>query len=799
MTDQYSVDDILEEINRKRQAGAETPKPAAPKMPDLPAAPPIDTRATRIDLPAVKTEKPADDPFATRVMESARPAKAPSAAPSYSIDDSIDITALFGDDERLRRLRAQKAAQSEKPAAPSSAELADTAVFEPPEDSRAAASPAAPAAPPRPAAGKAPFIITIDDDDDDEIEFSPQDRGEPEPKKERRARRAAEKKAARAEQKARRKAEKRAAKSDRAETAPAAASKIEYRSPDDADSVRTQLSRLRGSLLSRLIVTGVCFVFSLYLTLCNLQPLPLLAPLCPENNMTLYLVTCLVPLFLAALVAAPVLVNGFSGLFTRRASHDTPAALCVFSVFAHTIALIASGSFAVGKTALYPSVAVITLFFNTLGKLLMVSRIRRNFAVVSSGSDLVGEYLLQGGDLARHLTGLLDEEELGVVYPARVGFAENFLALSYSPDYSERMCRSTAPLMLIFSLISSLLCAFVFRQGAIGGLSVFCVMLCLSSALSETLVGNLPLWRASGVLTKEGAFVAGYAASDSLGDMDAIVVDANELYPAGSAILHGIKAFRQDRIDSAILYAASILNASDGVLRDAFLETVGGKTGVLHPVSALKGEEGGLAATVDAHAVLFGSRAFLMTNGVALPPPETEEKYVKTGRDPLWLAEDGEAIALFVVSYRVSRSVEQKLHLLAKKQIQLALISTDPNLTPARIEEDYGFPSALITPVAPERREECLQLCRPRLRADACAMSIAGSRVRLRLLAALHTLRSSIRLGTLIQTAGLLFGYALSALLAFLGSVGSLGFGQILVYQLFWLIAASLFPTLMRF
>ena len=71
--------------------------------------------------------------------------------------------------------------------------------------------------------------------------------------------------------------------------------------------------------------------------------------------------------------------------------------------------------------------------------------------------------------------------------------------------------------------------------------------------------------------------------------------------------------------------------------------------------------------------------------------------------------------------------------------------------------------------------------------------------MRLRLLAALHTLRSSIRLGTLIQTAGLLLGYALGALLAFLGSAGSLGFSQILIYQLFWLAAAVIFPTLMRF
>jgi|GEM_PF-6657468 len=779
------------------------PKAAEPASPQREAAAKnADLSSTRVMEPVHPAQPKAAEPVSpqreaaakdadlssTRVMEPVRPAQPkaaePQAAPpAYPMDDSIDITALFAATVGAGRRLSDRPAGDEPPAAAAPAE----------------AEPAAAARPAVDRGEKMPFIVTIDEDNEDDLSslLPPE---EPAPTE--RERRAAEKKAARMEKAESRRKKKEAAVPE-AEEAPSlsiAPDATEYRTAQDVHTVRDELAYLHRTLRTRLVVVGICFALSLYLSLCNLYPLPLFTAVCPETNMTAYLVVCLAPLFLAAAFSYPVLGNGVISLFTRRAGHDTPAALCVFAVLAHTIALLASGSFSVARSDLYPAVAVLTLAANAFGKLRMVRRIECNFAVLTSGDELIGENLLRGGELAERLTGLHGEEDLALVYPARIGFAENFLSQSYSEDYSERMCRVAAPLMLIFSALSSLLCWLVFKQGPLGGVTVFCAMLCMSSALSETLVGNLPLWRAAKALTQEGAIITGYAVTDELGEMDAAAVDACELYPAGAAVLHGIKAFRQDRIDSAIVDAASVLNASDGVLRDVFLETIGGRSELLRPVSRLSYEQGeGLCAEVDGRKVLLGSRDLLLAHGVPVISADVEAKYVKEGRAPLYLAEDGEPTALFVVGYRVSKHVANKLHALAKKGIRLVVHSTDPNLTPERLERDFGYPAELAAFVPPSLRGEYLDLCRPRERAQAGALSVRGSRVRLRLLAALHTLRASIRLGTLIQTAGLLFGYALTALLAFFGSVGSLGFVQILLYQFFWLAAAIGLPALMRF
>ena len=574
----------------------------------------------------------------------------------------------------------------------------------------------------------------------------------------------------------------------------------EYTDRSEIPSVKDELSSLSTSLVIRLIVTGVCFAFTLYVSLCNIYPLPFIPALCPENNMTAYLVTCFVPLIFACIASYPVLGNGIITLFTGKAGHDTPAALCALAVIGHTIALIASGSFEIKSGALYPAVAALTLFMNAVGKLMMIRRIERNFSVASSESELIAEMMMPDEDLAETLMEGQGFEEAEVVCAAGAGFPEKFLAISYSPDYSDMFCRIASPLLLGFGAMSSLIAWFVFKQGPTGGLTVFCVMMCIASALTETLVGNLPLYRASKTLSKEGAFVAGYASIEEFDEMNAVALDANELYPSGAAVLHGIKAFAQSRIDEAILDAASVMCSVDGVLKDVFLDTIGQKTDILKPVTSIRYEEQkGICAKVNGRNVLIGNRDLMQAHGISMPSRDYEAKFIKGDRDILYLANSGEVTAMFVLSYRVSRSVARWISSLAKRDLSLIVHSTDPNITARKIAKDYGFPEEYIKVVPADMRERYLAATSGRESVPAFAMSIAGRRTRLRLLAALPTLRQSVRLGTILQIAGLILGYAIVAFLAFFGSIGTMGFIQVLIYQAFWAVIVLLLPLTQKF
>ena len=56
--------------------------------------------------------------------------------------------------------------------------------------------------------------------------------------------------------------------------------------------------------------------------------------------------------------------------------------------------------------------------------------------------------------------------------------------------------------------------------------------------------------------------------------------------------------------------------------------------------------------------------------------------------------------------------------------------------------------------------------------------------------------KSSILLGTLLQGIGMLAGYGLIAFLAFTGSLSSLTFALVLIYQLIWTLLTILLPGL---
>ncbi len=574
----------------------------------------------------------------------------------------------------------------------------------------------------------------------------------------------------------------------------------EYQTPADVRDVRADILSIKRGLSTRLLITGGCAVLLLYLALCNLYPLPLLNPICPEVDMRVFMMLNLVVFVVSALAANAVIGGGLVSLFTLKADHDTPAALCTLAVIAHGVALIMNpDQIHTGQSNFYFVVAGLTLFANTIGKRMMITRIERNFAVVSVDAQRTGEYLLSGDKLADKLAEGQGFSEPAIAYPVKVGFPEKFLKLSYSDDYSENFSRYIAPIFLLFAVGLSLVCWLVFEHSLLEAFTIFCVVLCMASPLTPTIVGNLPLLRAAKRLSGEGAFISGYEAVETFEDMNCVAVDSSELYPVGAVEMHGIKAFAQSRIDEAILDAASLMSQVDGLLKNIFMEMIGNKNDILKPVTDVVYKDGkGLSAQVGDKMVLIGNRALMSAHGVEMPSQDYEKKYVKGDREILYLANSGEVTAMFVLSYRPNPEVAKWLRVLAKKELSLIVHATDPNITPRKIAADYHYPEEFIQLVPSDLRERYLALTAPRERAKAYMMSLPGAAARLRALAAIHTLKQAMVVGTVLQMASLVLGYALVAFLAFTGAVSAMGFGQLIIFQLFWAFAVALIPNLKK-
>ena len=568
----------------------------------------------------------------------------------------------------------------------------------------------------------------------------------------------------------------------------------EYNSPSDAQRVRRDILDIKRILSTRTLITGGCFIVLLYLAFCNLYPLPLLNAICPEVDMRWFLIINLVFLFVSAIVSNAVIGSGLISLFTFNSDHDTPAALCTLAVIAHGVSLIVQpDKLAVGDGGFFFCIAALTLFTNAVGKRMMAVRIERNFSIASIDATRTGEYMLKDDAFSTQLTEGQGFESPALAYPAKVDFPDKFLSVSYSDEYSENLGKITTPLFLLFGAVLGIISCTIFDLSAMEAFGIFCAVICMSSPLTTTMIGNFPLLRAANKLTESGAFISGYEAIEQFEDLNSVALDSTDLYPSGSVVLHGIKAFAKSRIDEAIVDAASVMCKADGLLKDIFLDMIGNKPKLLKQVDSIEYyDQQGISAKVNRSVVLIGNRDLMSANNIVMPSLDYEQKFIKEGQDILYLANSGEVVALFVLGYKPSNDMRQQLARMAKKDFALIVKSIDPNITESKIAEDYGYPKEFIKiiPAALHGRYE--RLTAPREKDKAYIMSLAGAPARLRALLAAQAVKQSIMLSTILQLIGLILGYAIVAFLAFSGTVHSISFLSLIIYQLFW-CAAVLF------
>lgn len=146
--------------------------------------------------------------------------------------------------------------------------------------------------------------------------------------------------------------------------------------------------------------------------------------------------------------------------------------------------------------------------------------------------------------------------------------------------------------------------------------------------------------------------------------------------------LRGIKTFQKERIDLAILYAASILVEGCDTLRDIFLGVVEGKRDMLYPVENLVTEVGyGFLGWIDNNRVIVGSREMMARHDIEIPSMDYEKRYTGDDKQPIYLAVAGRLFGMFLVSYGPDEDMAETVEELRHAGISLLVKSSDFNVT----------------------------------------------------------------------------------------------------------------------
>ena len=574
----------------------------------------------------------------------------------------------------------------------------------------------------------------------------------------------------------------------------------DYENPADAPLVQQDLDRLRLTTAIRTGVSAVAGLVLLYLGLAvGDSPLPAIAAVEPAVAPLAYLAVNLVLLVVACAVNWRVFWNGIRGLWGAP-TPDSVLALAGVGALAQLLVLMMNAeAFEADKITLFAAPAALLLCFGALGKYLMSGVISRNFALVSTGSEHVAAFRLEDEELCTHLAEGLGEPEPCLVASRPTTLVEGFLRRSFSVRASDRTLQRMSWVLAGAALFTALIALFS-KQGLAMAFTAFAGTLCLGGPASATLLAAVPGMLMQKSAARVGAVVPGWSSIEELSGANMIVVGAKDLFPAKSVRLHGIKTFEKERIDLAILYAASVLIAGCDTLRDVFMNIIQGKTNILFPVESLENDPGfGFTAWVKDKRVIIGNRAMMEKQGVEIPSLDYENRYTKGKKQPIYLAVSGRLFGMFLVSYKANEQAAHVLESLNRQGVSVLVKSDDFSLTTSLISQIYGLEEGSVKVLSGAERHALAPVTEYQQYSPGCMAHIGSFASFVGGLLAAAGAASAERTSSLVQAAGILVSVVLAVLLAFTGGMAALALPALVLYQAAWAVLTLMIPMLKRY
>lgn len=573
----------------------------------------------------------------------------------------------------------------------------------------------------------------------------------------------------------------------------------DYTSPEDAKSISFELRGDMRELSMRMMITGVCTAL---LALVNLIfGGQFAAGGDAGQKPVVYVILSVILLGVAVGVCYRTIGNGLKALFAFNANSDSAAAVAAVAVGVQTLlSVFFPRELVDGELHLYGVLLAAILFVNSAGKLCMLRRIHSNFRFVTSREDKYSLRLYDDYNTSLKMAKDAVAEKPVIAYQCRAGFLKRFLELSYTPDPSESASQVLAPMGLIASLVLCIACLLITRSVPTA-LSAFAAACCACVAVANMAAANLPISRLCKTARRAGAMVVGYEAVDRLGDVNAVLVDAEELFPRGTVVLGGIKTFG-DRAgaEEAIMAASALMRETGGPLSGVFDQVISENEDALPQVEDFTYEDGGgIVGQVDGKTVYIGSRALLINHHIEVPAREEESQFTAGNKSVIYIAVGGSIAALLVLTYTADRRRKNELQRLEDSGVSILVRTTDPNVTGALVSRLFGIDAASVSVLEGQTAATAQQLLEGTVaRADALAATKGRVESMMSVISACVAQKRTISLVVAVQNAAVVLGFVLVAFLACFGGMSQLTSLVLFLFQAFWVLVVLLLPKLRK-
>ena len=573
----------------------------------------------------------------------------------------------------------------------------------------------------------------------------------------------------------------------------------DYTGEEDEQSIRYELNSNIKKLFFRSLISGVIAAVAVLITAAaRIFPDAIIGaiPVAPAA----YAVFNFLLIGSSIVLNRVAMISGLTPLLKFTGNSDTAVAVAGASAVLQTlVSFFCLGDMSGFNVNYYSTVVLLAFFANNLGKLFLLLRVRDNFRFVSSKGQKYAAKIYNDENVANKMLSGTPADRTLIAYQHKTKFPSNFLKISYAPDPSEDLASKMAPVTTIAAAAIALLYG-VIKLDFADAVNTFSLITALGIPVATLLAVNLPVRRLCKKLIGYDAMLAGYPSIKQFCDSTAVMIDANELFPADTIELEGIKTFEEFNVDESLLCGIAILKEAQNPIANAFESVVTETRETLPEVeSVLYEDDLGLVGWINGERILVGSRQLMEKYSVDTPAADYEAKYAKDDRQITYLARAGRPVAMLVTKYHADSELKSEMQRAEANGISFLIRTTDYNITDELVAKLYNlfYRSIKVLPtglgnVLKEAQSVTEETSRSYLITGGKASSMS------RAVSGCVRIKQNISLAIMIQLIAVIAGIMIAATLSLYAGVGVMGSLEVFIYAVFWAAATLIAPSVQK-
>lgn len=380
------------------------------------------------------------------------------------------------------------------------------------------------------------------------------------------------------------------------------------------------------------------------------------------------------------------------------------------------------------------------------------------------------------------------KKNIHVVYQHPTNFLKNFIKNSHKEASSEKIVSKFILINIMFSAACGIATLILTKNIQFALVSVnICALLLQPFALP--FVSNSVISSLCKFALRNRAMIISENALKKLTKAKIVVLSDSDLYPQNNVVLRGIKTFDGQRVDEAIILAATLVCRLGAPISHVFNKIILGKRAVLTKASNVKYVDGkGASGWVNGQRVLVGNRELLKEYKIAPPSHDYEEKYKMPNCELTYFAVGRELVAMFILEYLPSKSLCKILHSCVRNNIKIFIKTVDCNITLSKIASDFSVKRKNLALLSNQEKQLAEELCQKvEDKSEASVATLGNCSSLLYVMCEAINARNKILFAIFVQFLQLAVNSVIVIYLTANGSIFELNSIEWLLSSIFWL------------